>query len=105
MSVGLSGLVVVRSFDLVLSAVAILALGAAFVVPNLAAMVASDSGGRFGEALGLKKLRDESWPIPRPTCRWRDAWLGAVVAIHACGRCAARSRRVSGPLRPSDQRR
>lgn len=54
MSVGLSGLVVVRSFDLVLSAVAILALGAAFVVPNLAAMVASDSGGRFGEALGLK---------------------------------------------------
>jgi DHA1 family multidrug resistance protein-like MFS transporter len=54
MGVGLGGLVVVRSFDLVLSAVAILALGAAFVVPNLAAMVASESGGRFGEALGLK---------------------------------------------------
>ncbi len=54
MAVGLGGLTVVRSFTVVLIAVAILALGTAFVVPNLAAMVATDSGGRFGEALGLK---------------------------------------------------
>ncbi|MBI4933616.1 MAG: MFS transporter [Actinobacteria bacterium] len=54
MAVGLGGLTVVRSFTAVLIAVAMLALGTAFVVPNLTSMVATDSGGRFGEALGLK---------------------------------------------------
>ncbi len=54
MGVGMGGLVVVRAFTLVIAAVAVLALGTAFVVPNLASMVANDSGGRFGTALGLK---------------------------------------------------
>lgn len=54
MGTGTGALILVRSFPFVLAAVGVLALGTALVVPNLASLVATDSRGRFGTALGLK---------------------------------------------------
>ena len=51
---GIGALMVVRSFPVVLTAVGVLALGTALVIPNLSSLVATTSGGRFATALGMK---------------------------------------------------
>ena len=54
MGAGIGALIIVRSFPTVLTAVGVLALGTALVVPNLSSLVATTSGGHFATALGLK---------------------------------------------------
>jgi DHA1 family multidrug resistance protein-like MFS transporter len=54
MGVGIGALIIVGSFALVLSAVGILAIGTALVIPNLSSLIATESGRSFGAALGLQ---------------------------------------------------
>ena len=104
MGAGTVGLIVVRSFTFVLAAVGVLALGTALVIPNLSSLVASNSGGRFGTALGLKSsatsLGQFLGPLVGGTMfAWRQTSpyaLGAMTLL-ALGALTARFTKPSAP--------
>ncbi len=107
--VATAALAIARSYPVVLSAVGILALGTAIVTPNLAALVSSHSGDRFGSALGLKSSAGSLGQFLGPMAggllqAWRPpmpyAFAGAILFGVGVATAAASAR--TAPTSPSN---